>query len=42
MRPRTLQTEEVGEAYHRYPPEHQNGPKDSGDALLLASASLWA
>src|SRR5215212_5847184 len=32
--PRALQTEEVGEAYRRYSPEYQNGPEDSGDALL--------
>src|SRR5215211_184255 len=34
MRPRVLHAEEVGEAYNRYPPEDQNGPQDSGDALL--------
>src|SRR5215208_3646394 len=32
--PRVLQTEEVGEAYSCDPPEDQNGPEDSGDALL--------
>src|SRR5829696_6789735 len=32
--PRVLQAEEVGEAYHRYTPEDQDGPQDSGDALL--------
>src|SRR5215203_7127973 len=34
VRPRVLQAEEVGEAYHRYTPEDQDGPQDSGDALL--------
>src|SRR5215216_1797686 len=32
--PRALQAEEVGEAYRRYPPEYQNGPLHSWDALL--------
>src|SRR5215217_637863 len=34
VRPRVLQTEEVGEAYGCYPPEYQSGPQDSGGALL--------
>src|ERR671917_1853564 len=34
VRPRALQTEEVGEAYGCYTPEDQNGPKDCWDALL--------
>src|SRR5687768_16774758 len=34
VRPRVLQTEEVGEAYGCYTPEDQNGPEDCGDALL--------
>src|SRR5919112_849520 len=34
VRPRVLQAEEVGEAYSRYPREYQDGPEDSGDALL--------
>src|SRR5918993_4807039 len=34
VRPRVRQAEEVGEAYRRYPPEDQNGPEDSWDALL--------
>src|SRR5215218_3466268 len=32
--PSVLQTEEVGEAYRRYPPEDQYGPKHSWDTLL--------
>src|SRR5215203_6445537 len=32
--PRVLQTEEVGEAYGCYATEDQDGPKDSGNALL--------
>src|SRR5215210_7299426 len=34
VRPRVLQAEEVGKAHCRYPTEDQNGPEDSGDALL--------
>src|SRR5215204_3460949 len=34
MRPRALQTKEVGEAYRCYSPEYQNGPKDTGYTLL--------
>src|SRR5215208_8391399 len=34
VRPRVLQSEEVGEAYGCYTTEDQNGPEDSGDALL--------
>src|SRR5215208_4472123 len=34
VRPRVIQAEEVGEAYGCYTPEDQNGPEDSGDALL--------
>src|ERR687894_2069431 len=34
VRPSALQTEEVGEAYGCYPPEDQNGPQHTGDALL--------
>jgi hypothetical protein len=34
VRPRVLQAEKVGEAYGCYPPEDQNGPEDSGDALF--------
>src|SRR5215216_3779761 len=34
VRPRVLHTKEVGEAYRRYTPEDQNGPKDPWDALL--------
>src|SRR5215207_4929708 len=32
--PRVLQSEEVGEAYHRYTPEYKDGPKHSGDVLF--------
>src|SRR5918992_2014870 len=34
MCPCVLQTEEVGEAYRRYPTEYQDGPQDPWDALL--------
>jgi hypothetical protein len=34
MRPRALQTEEIGEAYRRCSPKYQNSPKDPGDDLL--------
>src|SRR5215210_4327193 len=34
VRPRVLQAEEVGEGYRCYPTEDQDGPEDSGDALL--------
>src|SRR5918998_3122407 len=34
VRPRVLQTEEVGEAYSRYTPEDQNGPENCWDAFL--------
>src|SRR5215211_6899473 len=34
MRPRALQTEEIGETYRRCPPKYQNSPKHCGDDLL--------
>ena len=34
VRPRVLQTEEVGEAHRRYTPEYKDGPEDCRDALF--------
>src|SRR5215213_10045811 len=34
VRPRVLQTKQVGEAYRCYPTENKNSPKHSWDALL--------
>src|SRR5919112_3725487 len=34
VRPRVLQTKQVGEAYRCYTPEDQNGPEDCGNTFL--------